>query len=500
MNLNRPDIRLSLFTLVAVLVMGLINIATPFFGDQAFFLLGAREMNEGYVLYRDFWDIKQPGIFFFFYLAGKLFGFSHIGVHLFELTCWLVFTVVMVWFLHKNSIFQNSFLNYLIPLIIVGTYYSVSSLRSMTQVEVLVNFPVMLVLIFNTLYRESKKYALLWLFMSGFSGGIVLLFKMIFAPVLVVLWLILFLKEFQIKNALSLFFRSGIVFAGIILAWLPFVIYCFHNNIQELCYHTFINMPPMVLKYGQSKFVSDLLHSLYSFFSKIVLLVPLVVYSLFLIRKRPFAPEMWGWLLAGFMVVFMQKNSWYSYHFQLLYTPVVFLAFIAVDFLISGYRFQSVLAKKAILVTFLLILNSVPIYFLGRKVVELSRFNFVLTANDRLNFALSQKDNAAAYRIAGHLSGQKNDCSIFVVNDPLVYYYANRNQSTAQSGWSMQLFIPGQLELLHRELIKSKPCYIFLRRSFDPFFNSEGSEILKWINQNYVKSFSGDDGTWYKSM
>jgi hypothetical protein len=60
------------------------------------------------------------------------------------------------------------------------------------------------------------------------------------------------------------------------------------------------------------------------------------------------------------------------------------------------------------------------------------------------------------------------------------------------------LFIPGQLEILQQELQKSRPCFIFLRREFDPFFNSKGSEILRWINQNYVKSYSDADGTWYK--
>ena len=54
-----------------------IHLPYPFAGDQALFLLGAAALDRGEVLYVDFWDIKQPGIYLFFWLTAApvwLFG------------------------------------------------------------------------------------------------------------------------------------------------------------------------------------------------------------------------------------------------------------------------------------------------------------------------------------------------------------------------------------------------------------------------------------------
>lgn len=78
-----------------VALTGIINLYRPLYGDSALFLLAAEGMSRGDVLYVDFWDNKQPGIFAFYYVAGRLFGFTAPGLHLFEL-CWMLwFSVVL---------------------------------------------------------------------------------------------------------------------------------------------------------------------------------------------------------------------------------------------------------------------------------------------------------------------------------------------------------------------------------------------------------------------
>ena len=46
---------------VLVAVIGASRLFDPFSGDQALFLVGAETLHAGGVLYRDYWDIKQPG-------------------------------------------------------------------------------------------------------------------------------------------------------------------------------------------------------------------------------------------------------------------------------------------------------------------------------------------------------------------------------------------------------------------------------------------------------
>ena len=81
--------------LLVVVLLGTFRLPTPFHGDQALFLLGAQVLNAGGVYYVDFWDLKQPGMFFFFWLAGRTFGFSEVGVHAFELF-WLTALAVVL--------------------------------------------------------------------------------------------------------------------------------------------------------------------------------------------------------------------------------------------------------------------------------------------------------------------------------------------------------------------------------------------------------------------
>ena len=88
---TRTSIATNALALCVVVLAGGLCLAWPFWGDQALFTVYSREMTEGAVLYRDLFDVKQPGIFLFYAAGGLLFGFTEIGIHLFELVYWLAF-------------------------------------------------------------------------------------------------------------------------------------------------------------------------------------------------------------------------------------------------------------------------------------------------------------------------------------------------------------------------------------------------------------------------
>ncbi|MCB0116532.1 MAG: hypothetical protein KDD84_20680, partial [Caldilineaceae bacterium] len=87
---------LDVVVLMAVIVVALVSLPQPFMGDQAINTIIAEKMSQGEVLYRDVWDLKHPGIFGFLFVAGSLFGFNEIGIHLFELLYMLAFSVVSI--------------------------------------------------------------------------------------------------------------------------------------------------------------------------------------------------------------------------------------------------------------------------------------------------------------------------------------------------------------------------------------------------------------------
>ena len=75
----------GLAALLVIAVVGALKLLTPFDGDQALFLYFAQAIDQGERLYLDIWDMKQPGIFWFYWLGGKMFGFTSFGVKLLEL-------------------------------------------------------------------------------------------------------------------------------------------------------------------------------------------------------------------------------------------------------------------------------------------------------------------------------------------------------------------------------------------------------------------------------
>src|SRR5688572_17909808 len=94
MGLRRLS-RWDLLVVALVVLAGLVNLPVPFHGDQALFATYSARLYGGAVLYRDIWDIKQPGVFGFYFVGGSLFGFTEEGVHLFELVYFAAFSVLL---------------------------------------------------------------------------------------------------------------------------------------------------------------------------------------------------------------------------------------------------------------------------------------------------------------------------------------------------------------------------------------------------------------------
>ena len=93
---DRRTVRVAgIVALTVIAVAGGLKLAYPFSGDQALLATGGREVLHGAVLYRDFWDVKQPAIYLFYAVGGAIFGFSPFGLHLRELIYILVFAVVL---------------------------------------------------------------------------------------------------------------------------------------------------------------------------------------------------------------------------------------------------------------------------------------------------------------------------------------------------------------------------------------------------------------------
>ena len=235
---------LDIAVLTAVMLIGLAKLPQPFTGDQALSAMMAMKLAHGEVMYADLWDLKQPGIFLFYYVGGALFGFNEVGIHAFELVYMLAFSVVLL--LALKGHFRNRTVASFTPLLTVGLYYGTAGALHQTQTEAVVGFPLFLALwLVGASVWTTRRRALL-LFLSGLAGGVVLLFKLAFFPILAGFWLTALVGTLwyaEEGNAKALIGYCGPILAGALVPLLFMVVYFVRHDISDLVIWTFLEHP-----------------------------------------------------------------------------------------------------------------------------------------------------------------------------------------------------------------------------------------------------------------
>ncbi|MEH2160822.1 MAG: hypothetical protein V7K38_07180 [Nostoc sp.] len=492
--------KIDFIVLIVIVIIGLIHLPFPFDGDQAFFRLGALEMQQGKVLYRDFWDIKQPGIFCFYFLAGSLFGFNEIGIHLFELIYMVFFSITLL--LTLKSYFRHQIIASLVPLLTVGVYYTVSGAWHLTQVEALVGFPLFLCLwlTFKSFKNDGKQRFYL-LLMSGLIGGIVLLFKLLLLLIVVGLWLTIFMYSLIIKRQKIqkiLIDTCLPIFIGIMLPLLVVASYFVWVNSFSIVYQTFFIYPPLILAntiFNKINFISGIKWLLESFYP-LLLMGSVAVYISLYKSKNILTLLLVVWCIFGLSVIFLQRTALWQYHYLLLFVPIGILATKGLDIL-WDYLKELRSLIPAVLLIFLLFL---PLSLaLIKKSATLARNNFALTEDTRLQYQTifrkkypSLHDEANFISQSGSIAGD-----IYVAGDPSIYYFSGRNQATILRGWALEYFLSEQWLALINQLDSSKPPYIFIDYEPQAIIKANFPKMLEFVEQRYQIMRQDNNGIWY---
>lgn len=237
----RPPARLTgwdALAALAVVLLGLANVPAPFHGDQALHCLGAGQVDRGAVLYRDFWDLRQPGLFGVYLAAGKLFGFTDAGVHLFELILLTGFAAALPGVVRPHL--ADGRLAALAPVLTVGFYYAVAGPWQLTQPEM---FGSCLVLVAWRLASPGAGPARLLL--AGVAGGTALGFKLLFAPLLMLAWAGVTAAAWRGRRPV----RTAVPLAvGVGLVWLPLVMCFIRHDAGSVVWWTYFDLPPRLLR------------------------------------------------------------------------------------------------------------------------------------------------------------------------------------------------------------------------------------------------------------
>jgi hypothetical protein len=496
--------RLDLVVLAIVAWLGLLNLTMPFLGDQSFFTLGAIEIHQGSLLYRDFWDVKQPGIFYFYALAGRLFGYHELGVHGLELLLWLGFSLglqrLTARWITTRSIASLS------PLFCGGFYYVIASTWDLTQLEAIVGIPLLLslVLALNAAQRWGRWRPFFW-FMAGVCGGLVLLFKLLFLLVLLPLWA----WALWVANPRRMFDRSwqgrvrsqlqGAVLLAIGLA-LPLDL-SLGPYVQvgqlDLIYDTFIALPPQIVAQIPNAPLDRLWDSTIWFISRFAPLLLLGSIGAWVgcRRRDRLTVALLLWCGSGLGCVVLQKQAWWHYYYLLLLVPLGLLAVQGLDRLwLMRYELDSSGSQRRSvkpLALVLMVLCMLPASLLARRTVQVSQAG--------LGPWQSMADrHPEQKRIADWINHPNNlKGEIYVAGDPIHYLLANRSQSTRLNGWALEFFLPAQWMQLRVELQQTHPPYLFIESAYEELMAQKSPKLVDWIHQHYEADPQGN-GIWYR--
>lgn len=497
----------DVLALGVVLVAGTVNLPTPFHGDQALYVLGAEKASRGAVLYRDFWELRQPGLFGFNIAAGQLFGFTEVGIHLFELLYLLGFSAVLV--VALNRYYTSSGLTALVPVLSVGFYFAVAGPWHLTQIEGLVGFPLFACLWLATRPGATRARASWLLLLSGVMGGVVLLFKLMFLPLLVAFWAVPVVAAVAGRQEPFLKAIARVVaplVAGLLCALLPVLWYFARDGVLDILYETFFLYPPRIVSELPSTGFGVLLNGLLWFTGRYAPILALAVVGAYRSLKERRDGRTVGlvlWVVVGLAVILVQRRSWWPYQYLLLSVPLAVLAVRGIELVWErldalGPAFAS-RSGRAVVVVSLACLFFPAAGSLVQKVVPLAQHGFALDPTERRAYQCQVDDN---YRRAVHEVSFLTDPSsspgpIYVFGNPIYYRLSGRDQAISLHGWSIELYLPEQWERLREELAAARPPYIFVAADNRDLIPARSPATSRFLEEHYEKARESGEGVWY---
>jgi len=422
---------------LAVAGLGLVHLFFPLGWDQSLYMTGAKAMADGSTLYVDFWNNKQPGVFLFYWTAGRLFGFTEAGLHAFELVwmaplCLALAAGVRPWLRHP-------WLAALAPVAVVGTYYATINEGTMTQPEVLVALPTWLAVWLVARDHGSPRRMAAAFLASGACAAVTVTFKLILAPLFVVLWLVV---------TVDLLARRKVPWARVMRdAWLPAAAgvvavlaavtagFWLAGALEPMLWASFV-WPLEALEAIRTAARSRLLRAaawLVAGFAPWLLFAAVGI-----VTRSRLALLMVAWIAAAVALILVQSLSWWDYHMLLLFPPIGVLAVLGIDRSVGfiGDRAGGPGAVVPLVATVLaLTLASTQLTPFLTKARPLIGATLV----DHQGTAAYQRVVSDRYKAARGVVGllmTTDDLpgSVFVYGDPLIQFMLDRKPAPAASG------------------------------------------------------------------
>ncbi len=498
---NRTLLVLSIVSVTCIAFLGVLHVFDPLSGDQALFLVGAERLHSGGVLYKDFWDLKQPGIYVLYCVAGVLFGFSQIGVHVADV-CWqVIFAVAVICGLRRGL--RDARWAAFAAVAIPGSYLAGSAPWHLVQTEELAGLPLFL-MVWAGLESLADKKHWRWLqLLCGIAAGVALVFKLMFAIIIAAIALTLALVVLRERGFLEVK-RAGFAWSvGLALPLLAVGIYALYHGIVTELFRTSIMLPleinATVPQAPWARFVDGIMRYVLYFRG----LIALAVFGIFL--RSDGRTKSWRiigsvWWIAALLTIVLQRQSWWQYQFLLLVPPTGMLATFGVSELshrvFAKGRFRIAWLGLCGVVSYVAVPLPQQALDLFHRVIELKPYSSEY-ALSRYRSSISP-EFLQARRDATALHASVSDGKIYVLGNPLIYLESHTLQAVAVNGWAPHLYTPDIWEKWRFELRMTIPKHVFVLNEFAyalPAWSPSGAAFMRCA---YVNDTKTADGEWLK--
>jgi hypothetical protein len=483
--------------LVVVALLGVLVSVQPFTGDQALFASGARQLAHGDVLYRDVWDVKQPGIYLFYLVGHAVVGDGETALHLFELAVLLAFGVLLVVTLRNE--FVRPWVVATVPVLVLGTYYATAEPVQLGQVESLVGIPL-----FLTLWCADRGSRLrahrAWLVAAGLAGGVALVAKLVLAPIVVAAFVPVLLAWWGAApgdRRRRITSDAAAMLLGLAVPLLATGAYLGVHGQLGTARWTYFEVTPRTTAIAGRPW-SRLVDGGARTAARWALPLALALIGGFATRRRrwtPFEVGLVAWVVAATPVFLVQH--WWIYQYPMFLVPIGVFAAHGVDALAGaiGRRPRHLAVAGAIAV-----LLAVPLALrVAANAGDVVRHGGAFTVDDRRALHLDVEpnyDDALAW--SRHLADVgPTPHGIYVLGNPLDLYLSARRSSVAVNGWSPEQYPASVWQRLRNELRAARPDQIVVDRFSAAIMRERSPATLRFIRTHYVETGRSGDERWY---
>jgi hypothetical protein len=473
--------RVSALAWLAFCVSALLALRVPFTGDQYFFALGAEAIARGDTLYVDFWDIKQPGIFYLYRIASLVHEDVTLTIRILEILTWAVTCVLARQLLLSADVDRP--IAALTPAALGAAYFLAAPAWHLSQVESFAVLPLTYCLRI-AVRAESRRRD--WVLL-GAATAVVGWLKLVLVLIPAVFAVLLLWRTWRHRTAAAGGWTIATdigVAACAFIATLAVLLVPFwsRDGLMVLLDVTWV-YPSEAMYEVPGAPLTRLGASLLWFG---VTTAPMGLLACSVVRLRPVPFVVWL-LLTGFVAtlvcISLQRFSWWAYHTTLLRVPVTLLALLA-----CGVRVTQASPARARWIAGLTTLFAIAMTLPGaaKKLTVLPDSLFAATPSPRFEARTAPGYEQLREQADGFVAEFGSHASLCVLGDTALSYHTRAKCDVTLATWSAPAMNAAKWRQLATELHRARPDILYVSGSDLDVLRVNQPEVLEWIEREYV--------------